>query len=139
MGGIRILPIVALAVAAVLAQPASAEPRGKGQIKAVGKVHGAISAPGIVKSGRRDGTTIRVIRSNKGDDRRVVHIIDDILGGAGGFHGLPPGLGKRHGNLPHGLKKRRIGILLNLPPGLAKDHPIPPGLTNRTLPPGLSK
>ncbi len=136
MAGFWVLPIIVLAAVAVLAQPASAGPRGKGQIKAVGKVHGAISALGSVNSGRRDGTTIRVIRSNKGDDRRVVHIIDDILGGAGGFHGLPPGLGKRHGNLPHGLAKRGVG---NLPRGLAKDHPIPPGLTNRTLPPGLSK
>ena len=141
MGGIRILPIVALAVAAVLAQPAAAEPRGKGQIKAVGKVHGAISAPGIVKSGRRDGTTIRVIRRNKGDDHRVARILDNGLFVTDGFHGLPPGLGKRHGNLPHGnlphgLAKRGVG---NLPRGLAKDHPIPPGLTNRTLPPGLSK
>ena len=139
MGGIQVLPIVALAVAAVLAQPASAGPRGKGQIKAVGKVHGAISAPGIVKSGRRDGTTIRVIQRNGGDDHRVVRILDNGLFATDGFHGLPPGLGKRHDNLPHGLKKRRTGILLNLPPGLAKDHPIPPGLTNRTLPLGLSK
>ena len=137
MGGIRVLPIVALAVAAVLAQPASAGPRGKGQIKAEGKAHGALSAPGIGNNGRRDGTTIRVIRRNGGDDRRVVRIIDHILGGTDGFHGLPPGLGKRHGDLPHGLKKRGVN---NLPHGLAKDHPIPPGLTNRTeLPPGLSK
>ena len=137
MGGIRVLPIMALAVAAVLAQPAAAEPRGKGQIKAVGKVHGAISAPGIVKSGRRDGTTIRVIRRNKGDDHRVVGIIDDILGGTDGFHGLPPGLAKRHGNLPHGLAKRGVG---NLPPGLAKGHGVPPGLAHRSqLPPGLRK
>ena len=136
MGGIRVLPIVALAVAAVLAQPASAEPRGKGQIKAVGKAHGALSAPGIGKSGRRAGTTLRVIRRNQGGDHRLVRIIDDIFS-TDGFHGLPPGLGKRHGNLPHGLAKRGFG---NLPPGLAKDHPIPPGLTNRTeLPPGLSK
>ena len=137
MGGIRVLPIVALAVAAVLAQPASAEPRGKGQFKAVGKAHGALSAPGIGNSARRDGTTLRVIRRNKGDDHRIVRIIDDIFSGTDGFHGLPPGLAKRHGNLPHGLAKRGFG---NLPPGLAKDHRIPPGLTNRTeLPPGLSK
>ncbi len=137
MGGIRVLPIVALAVAAVLAQPASAEPRGKGQIKAVGKVHGALSAPGIGNSGRRDGTTVRVIRRSKGDDHRVVRIIDDILGDTDGFHGLPPGLAKRHGNLPHGLAKRRFG---NLPPGLAKGHGVPPGLAHRSQrPPGLSK
>ena len=137
MGGIQVLPIVALAVAAVLAQPASAGPRGKGQIKAVGKAHGAIWAPGIGNRGRRDGTTIRLIRRNGGDDRRVVRILDNGLFATDGFHGLPPGLGKRHGNLPHGLAKRGVG---NLPPGLAKDHPIPPGLANRTeLPPGLSK
>ncbi len=137
MGGIRVLSIVALAVAAVLAQPASAEPRGKGQFKAVGKAHGALSAPGIGNSGRRDGTTVRVIRRNKGDDDRVVRIIDDILGGTDGFHGLPPGLAKRHGNLPHGLEKRGFG---NLPHGLAKGHGVPPGLAHRSrLPPGLSK
>ena len=142
MGGLRVLPIVALAIAAVLAQPASAGPRGKGQIKAVGKAHGALSAPGIGNSGRRDGTTIRVIRRNGGDDRRVVRILDNGLFATDGFHGLPPGLGKRHGNLPHGLAKRRIDDQPNLPWGLAKGHPIPPGLspTNRTeLPPGLGK
>ena len=137
MGAIRVWPIVALAIAAVLAQPASAGPRGKGQIKAVGKTHGVLSAPGIGNRGRRDGTTIRVIRRNEGDDHRVARILDNGLFATDGFHGLPPGLGKRHGNLPHGLAKRGVG---NLPPGLAKDHPIPPGLANRTeLPPGLSK
>ena len=137
MGAIRMLPIVALAIAAVLAQPASAGSRGKGQIKAVGKAHGAVSAPGFGNSGRRDGTTVRVIRRNRGDGDRVVRIIDDILGGTDGFHGLPPGLAKRHGNLPHGLAKRGVG---NLPPGLAKGHGVPPGLAHRSqLPPGLSK
>ena len=135
MGGLRVLPIVALAVAAVLAQPASAGSRGKGQIKAVGKAHGALSAPGIGNSGRRDGTIIRVIRRNEGDDHRVVRVIDHIFSGTDGFHGLPPGLGKRHGDLPHGLAKRE-----HLPPGLAKGHGVPPGLANRSqLPHGLSK
>ncbi len=135
MGGIRVLPIVALAVAAVLAQPASAEPRGKGHIKAVGKAHGAVSAPGFGTGGRRDGTTVRVIRRNQGDDHRLVRIIDNILSGTDGFHGLPPGLAKRHGNLPHGLAKRG-----HLPPGLAKGHGVPPGLAHRSqFPPGLSK
>ncbi len=119
MAGIWVLPIIVVAAAAVLAQPASAAPRGKGQIKAAGKTHGAVL-------GHEAGT----------GGRRALLIIDDILGDAGGFHGLPPGLGKRHGNLPHGVAKRGVG---NLPPGLARDHPIPPGLTNRTLPPGLSK
>ncbi len=142
MDGIRVLLIVALAAAAVLAQPASAAPRGKGQIKAAGKVHGAIAAPGIGNSGRRDGTRIRVIGRNQGDEDRIGRIvddtfIDDIFSGTNGFHGLPPGLAKRHGNLPHGLAKRGIG---NLPPGLAKDHGVPPGLAKRSrLPPGLSK
>ena len=140
MGGIRVLPIVALAIAAVLAQPASAGPRGKGQIKAVGKAHGAIWAPGIGQSGRRDGTTIRVIRRNEGDDHRIVRILDNGLFATDGFHGRPPGLGKRHHNLPYGLKKRRIDNLPNLPWGLAKDHPIPPGLADGSQrPPGLSK
>ena len=135
MGAIRMLPIVALAVLAVLAQPASAGPRGKGQIKAVGQAHGALSAPGIGQSGRRDGTTVRVIRRNQGDDHRIVRIIDHILSGTDRFHGLPPGLAKRHGNLPHGLAKRA-----HLPPGLAKGHGVPPGLAHRSrLPPGLGK
>jgi hypothetical protein len=103
----------------------------------VGKAHGALSAPGFGNSGHKDGTALRGIRINKGDDHRVARIIDDILGDTDGFHGLPPGLAKRHGNLPHGLAKRGVG---NLPPGLAKGHGVPPGLTNRTeLPPGLSK
>ncbi len=137
MGAIRMLPIVALAVLAVLAQPASAGSRGKGQFKAVGKAHGALSATGFGNSGRRDGTAVRVIRRNKGDGDRVVRIIDDILGGTDGFHGLPPGLAKRHGDLPHGLAKRGVG---NLPPGLAKGHGVPPGLAHRSrLPHGLRK
>ncbi len=137
MRGIRMLPIVALAVLAVVAQPASAGSRGKVQIKAVGKAHGAVSAPGFGNRGRGDRTTIRVIRRNGGGDDRVVRIIDDILSGTDGFHGLPPGLAKRHGNLPHGLAKRGVG---NLPPGLAKGHGVPPGLAHRSqLPPGLSK
>ncbi len=137
MRGIWVWPLVALAVAAVLAQPASAGSRGKGQVKAVGKAHGAVSAPGFGNRGRGDRTTIRVIRRNGGDDHRVVGIIDHFLGGTDGFHGLPPGLAKRHGDLPHGLAKRGVG---NLPPGLAKGHGVPPGLAHRSrLPPGLSK
>ncbi len=137
MGAIRMLPIVALAVLAVVAQPASAGSRGKGQIKAVGKAHGAVSAPGFGAGGRGGGTALGGIRGNQGDDNRAARIIDDILGGTGGFHGLPPGLAKRHGNLPHGLAKRGVG---NLPPGLAKGHGVPPGLAHRSqLPPGLSK
>ncbi len=137
MGGVRVLSIVALAVAAVLAQPASAEPRGKGQIKAVGKAHGAISATGFVNSGRKDRTTLRATRRNQGDGDRFVRIIDDFLSDTDGFHGLPPGLAKRHGDLPHGLAKRGFG---NLPPGLAKGHGVPPGLAKRSqLPPGLSQ
>ncbi len=119
MAGFWVLPIIVLAAAAVLAQPASAGPQGKGQIKAAGKAHGALTGHEAGKGGRR-----------------ALLIIDDILGDAGGFHSLPSGLGKRHGNLPHGLAKRGVG---NMPPGLVKNHPIPPGLTNRTLPPGLSK
>ncbi len=137
MRGIRVWPIVALAVLAVLAQPASAGSRGKGQVKAVGKAHGAVSAPGFGNGGRRDGTAIGATRRNQGGDHRVVRIIDDTLSGTGGFHGLPPGLAKRHGDLPHGLAKRGVG---NLPPGLAKGHGVPPGLAHRSqLPPGLSK
>ncbi len=137
MGGIRVLSIVALAVAAVLAQPAAAEPRGKGQIKAVGKAQGANSATGIFNSGRKDGTTVRAFRRNNGDDDRIVRTIEDFLSDTDGFHGLPPGLAKRHGDLPHGLAKRGFG---NLPPGLAKGHGVPPGLAKRSqLPPGLSQ
>ncbi len=137
MGAIRMLPIVALAVLAVVAQPASAGSRGKGQIKAVGKAHGAVSAPGFGNGGRGDGTALGGIRGNQGGDDRVVRIINGIVSGTDGFHGLPPGLAKRHGDLPHGLAKRGVG---NLPPGLAKGHGVPPGLAHRSqLPPGLSK
>ncbi len=45
---------------------------------------------------------------------------------------LPPGLAKQD-PLPRGLAKRNP----SLPPGLAKDHPLPPGLSGRQLPPGL--
>ncbi len=137
MRGIRMLPIVALDVLAVVSQPASAGSRGKGQIKAVGKAHGAVSAPGFGTGGRGGGTTIRVIRRNQGGDDRVVRIINGIVSGTDGFHGLPPGLAKRHGDLPHGLAKRGVG---NLPPGLAKGHGVPPGLANGSQrPPGLSQ
>ncbi len=73
--------------------------------------------------------------ADRGGDRSA-RILNNGVFATDAFHGLPPGLGKRHGNLPRGLAKRGD---VNLPPGLAKDHPIPPGLTNRTeLPPGLS-
>jgi hypothetical protein len=73
--------------------------------------------------------------ADRGGDRSA-RIRNNGVFATDAFHGLPPGLGKRRGNLPPGLAKRGVG---NLPPGLAKDHPIPPGLTNRTeLPPGLS-
>ncbi len=135
LGGIRVLSIVALAVAAVLVQPAWAEPRGKGQFKAVGKAHGDISAPRFGKSQRRDGTTVRAFRRNKRGDDRPVRIIDEFFNGTDGFHGLPPGLAKRHGDLPYGLAKRG-----HLPPGLAKGHGVPPGLTNRSqFRPGLNR
>ena len=137
MGGIRVLSIVALAVAAVLAQPAWAEPRGKGQFKSVGKAHGDISAPRFGKSQRRDGMTVRAFRRNQGDDDRPVRIIDEFFNGTDGFDGLPPGLAKRHGDLPYGLAKRGVG---NLPPGLAKGRGVPPGLGNRSqFPSGLSR
>ncbi len=137
MGGVRVLSIVALAVAAVLAQPAWAEPRGKGQFKAVGKAQGGTSATGFVNSGRKDGTTVRATRRDQGDGDRIVGTIEDFLSDTDGFHGLPPGLAKRRGDLPHGLAKRGFG---NLPPGLAKGHGVPPGLRNRSqVRPGLNR
>ncbi len=105
MGGIRVLPIMVLAVAAVLAQSASAEPRGKGRLTAVGKAHGAIPA-------RDAGTGGRVIRRHTRDEDRVVRIIDDIFNGTDGLPRLPPGLAKGRG-VPPGLENRS-----ELPPGL---------------------
>ena len=143
--------IVALAVAAVLAQPVFADAKGKGQNKGAARLHGGASAHDIVRTPggartfrvirrdrRDDARTVRVIGTHRRDRNRELRIVDDRFDNIDRFLGLPPGLGKRD-HWPHGLAKRRIDSLLNLPQGLAKDHPIPPGLTNRTeLPPGLS-
>ena len=147
MGGIRVLPIVALAVAAVLAQPVSADAKDKGQNKGVVRLHGGASAQDIVRTPgdarairvirrdrRDDARTVRVIGTHRRDRDRVVRIVDDRFDHIDIFRGLPPGLGKRD-QLPHGLAKRDF-----LPPGLAKGHGVPPGLARRSgLPPGLRK
>jgi len=139
MGGIRGLLIVALAVAAVVAQPVSADAKGKGQKKGVARLHGGASAhdllrkPGdgkairVIRRDRRyDSRTVREFAKHRRDRDRQVRIVDDR------FFGLPPGLGKRD-QLPPGLAKRDY-----LPPGLAKGHRVPPGLSRRLdLPPGL--
>ena len=147
MGAIRVLPIVALAVVAILAQPVSADAKGKGLNKGAVRFHGGASAqdtvrtPGdartirVIRSDRRDGTrTVRMIGTDRRDRDRVVRIVDDRFDHIDIFRGLPPGLGKRD-QLPHGLAKRAF-----LPPGLAKGHGVPPGLARRSgLPPGLRK
>ena len=147
MGGIQGLLIVALAVAAVLAQPVSADAKGKGQNKGVARLHGGASAHDILRT-RGDARAIRVIQRDRRDDARTVRgigkhrrdrdrqvrIIDDRFNHNDRIFGLPPGLGKRD-QLPHGLAKRDF-----LPPGLAKGHGVPPGLARRSyLPPGLGE
>jgi len=147
MGGIRGSLIVALAIAAVLTQPVSADAKGKGQNKAVARPHGGASAqdilgtPGdarairVIRRDRRDDArTVRKIDSHRRDRDRKVRIVDNKFNHVDGFLGLPPGLGKRD-RLPHGLAKRDF-----LPPGLATGHGVPPGLSRRLdLPPGLTK
>jgi hypothetical protein len=132
------LLIVALAVAAVVAQPVSADAKGKGQNKGAARLHGGASAqdilrtPGdarairVIRRDRRDDArTVRVIGANRRDRDRKVRIVDDRFNHVDRFLGLPPGLGKRD-RLPHGLAKRDF-----LPPGLAKGHGVPPGLSGR--------
>ena len=131
--------IVALAVAAVLAQPVSADAKGKSQNKGVARLHGGASAhdilrtPGgartfrIIRRDRRDDArTVRVIGTHRRDRNRELRIVDDRFDNIDRFLGLPPGLGKRD-HLPHGLAKRAF-----LPPGLAKGHGVPPGLARRS-------
>ncbi len=139
--------IVALAIAAVLAQAVTADAKGKGQNKGVARLHGGASAHDILRTpgdaraisvvrrdGRDDARTVRVIGTHRRDRDREVHIVDDGFDHIDRFLGLPPGLGKRD-QLPHGLAKRDF-----LPPGLAKGHGVPPGLARRSdLPPGLRK
>ncbi len=139
--------IVALAVAAVLAQPMSADAKGKGQNKGAARLHGGASAhdilrtPGdarairVIRRDRRgDAKTVRKIDSHKRDRDRKVRMCDNKFNHVDGFLGLPPGLGKRD-QLPRGLAKRDF-----LPPGLAKGHGVPPGLARRSgLPPDPGK
>ncbi len=63
--------IVALAVAAVLAQPVSADAKDKGQNKGAARLHGGASAQDIL---RRPGAAraIRVTRRDRRDDARTV-------------------------------------------------------------------
>ncbi len=127
--------IVALAIAAVLAQAVTADAKGKGQNKGVARLHGGASAhdilrtPGgartfrVIRRDRRDDArTVRVIGTHRRDRNRELRIVDDGFDQIDRFLGLPPGLGKRD-QLPHGLAKRDF-----LPPGLAKGHGVPPGL-----------
>ena len=131
--------IVLLTITLSLASMAPAEAKGKGKGRGVGNTQNVVSGEVFGRKGGGDSTAFRVTRSDRRNKERSGRILDNSVFATDVFHGLPPGLGKRHDNLPHGLAKRRIDSLLNLPQGLAKDHPIPPGLTNRTeLPPGLS-
>ncbi len=68
-------------------------------------------------------------------------IIRAYYGGGGGGRGLPPGLAKRHGNLPPGLE-RQLERNGTLPPGLQKRvEPFPDDLNSRLapLPSGYSR
>ena len=115
---------------------ASGTAHGKGKGKGVGNARKVVSGQIFVRKGGGDSSAFRVTRSDRRNKHRSARILDNGVFATGVFHGLPPGMGKRHDNLPYGLAKRGVG---NLPKGLAKDRPIPPGLTNRTeLPPGLS-
>ena len=135
MKKLAILTAVATLAIGFAATNSTAEARGKG--KGVGNAQKVVSGEVSGRKGGGDSTAFRVTRSDRRNEDRSARILDNGVFATNGFHGLPPGLGKRHGNLPHGLAKRGVG---NLPPGLAKDHPIPPGLANRSqLPPGLSK
>ena len=102
MGGIRGLLIVALAVAAVLAQPVSADAKGKGQNKGVARLHGGASAqdilrtPGdarairVIRRDRRgDAKTVRKIDSHRRDRDRKVRIVDNKFNHVDRFFGLP--------------------------------------------------
>ncbi len=61
-------------------------------------------------------------------------IIRSYYGGGGGKRGLPPGLAKRHGNLPPGLE-RQVERNGTLPPGLQKRlEPFPNELDSRLAP-----
>ena len=104
MGGIRGLLIVALAVAAVLAQPVSADAKGKSQNKGVARLHGGASAHDILKTPgdakairvirkdrRGDAKTVRKIDSHRRDRDRKVRIVDNKFNHVDGFFGLPPG------------------------------------------------
>ncbi|MGE5326476.1 MAG: hypothetical protein ACM3NO_05515 [Deltaproteobacteria bacterium] len=94
-------------------------------------------------------------RSGQGDERTSVgryssipefssrdqQIIRSYYGGGGGGRGLPPGLAKRHGNLPPGLQ-RHLEKNGTLPPGLQKRvEPFPDDLDRRlsALPSGYSR
>ena len=141
------MPIMALAVGAILVQPISAGAKGKGQNKGMVRLHGGASAHDIVRTPggartfrvirrdrRDDARTVRVIGTHRRDRNRELRIVDDRFDNIDRFLGLPPGLGKRD-HLPHGLAKRGF-----LPPGLAKGRGVPPGLARRSdLPPGLRK
>ncbi len=72
---------------------------------------------------------------------RDQNLIRAYYGGGGGGRGLPPGLAKRHGNLPPGLE-RHLERNGTLPPGLQKRvEPFPDDLNSRLapLPTGYSR
>lgn len=99
--------IVTLAVAAVLAQPVSADAKGKSQNKGAARLHGGASAQDILRA-PGDARAIRVIRRDRRDDARTVRgigkhrrdrdrqvrIVDDRFDQIDRFLGLPPGTRK---------------------------------------------
>jgi hypothetical protein len=93
---------------------------------------GTAHAKGKATKGNKAGKGSKGSKGKGGGSGRVP---DNGGASTDGSYVQPPGLGKRQGDAPQGLAKRGAD---NPPPGLAKDHIIPPGLDNLPeLPPGL--
>lgn len=91
--------------------------------------------------GRASGGSYASIPEFSPRDRDIIRSYYDGGGGGGRGRGLPPGLAKRHGNLPPGLE-RHLEKNGTLPPGLQKRvEPFPDDLDRRLapLPSGYSR
>lgn len=80
---------------------------------------------------RRQESDYAYRRDRDDDDDRYEH--DEERGGRHG-RGMPPGLAKRHGNLPPGLAMRK-----HLPPGLARNDRLPDDVAYEPLPRELER